>query len=114
MSDPRQVPTAHEALSGSAPESATSARPSAQAPYDPLRLCVLATVALLAWVLGPVALVFFALLGTVGYLRARREGLLRSKCKLGDTRLVIAYLVILVLLGAAGTAFAVTGGHVGV
>ena len=108
MSDPRQVPTAHEVL-GSAP-----AATSAQAPYDPLRLCVFATIALLAWLLGPVALVLFALLGAVGYVRARRAGLLHSRCKLGDTRVVIAYLVILVLLGAAGTAYAVTGGHVGV
>ncbi len=92
MSDPRQVPTAHEALG----------EPSAGAPYDPLRLCVFATVALIAWVLGPVALVVFALLGAVGYVRARRAGLLRSRCKLGDTRLVIAYLVLLVLLGSGG------------
>jgi hypothetical protein len=107
MSDPRQVPTAHETLGRSAPA------PS-QAPYDPLRLCVFATVALLAWLLGPVALAFFAVLGAVGYLRARRAGLLRSRCKLGDTRLVIAYLVLLAVLGAAGTAYAVTGGHLGV
>jgi hypothetical protein len=106
MSDPRQVPTAHEAL-GHAPAPATS-------PYDPLRLCVFATVALLAWLLGPVALAFFAVLGAVGYVRARRAGLLRSRCKLGDTRLVIAYLVLLAVLGAVGTAYAVTGGHVGV
>jgi hypothetical protein len=107
MSDPRQVPTAHEALG-------ESASPSAEAPYDPLRLCIFATVALLAWLLGPVALGFFAVLGAVGYLRARRAGLLRSRCKLGDTRLVIAYLVVLAVLGAAGTVYAMTGGHVGV
>jgi hypothetical protein len=107
MSDPRQVPTAHKVLG-------TAASPPAEAPYDPLRLCVFATIALLAWLLGPLALVFFALLGAVGYVRARRAGLLRSRCKLGDTRLVIAYLVLLALLGAAGTAYALTGGHLGV
>lgn len=107
MSDPRQVPTAHEALGATAPS-------PAEAPYDPLRLCVFATVALIAWLLGPVALVLFAMLGAVGYTRARRAGLLRSRCKLGDTRLVIAYLVLLLLLGAAGTAYALTGGHLGV
>ena len=64
----------------------------AGAAYDPLRLCVFATVALLAWLAGPVALLGFALLGVVGYARARRRGLLRSKCLLGDTRLVLAYL----------------------
>ncbi len=107
MTDPRQVSTAHEALG-------SSASASAQAPYDPLRLCVFATVALIAWLLGPVALVFFAVLGAAGYVRARRAGLLRSRCKLGDTRLVIAYLVLLALLGAAGTAYALTGVHLGV
>ena len=54
------------------------------------------------------------MLGAVGYVRARRAGLLRSRCKLGDTRLVIAYLVLLALLGTAGMAYALTGGHLGV
>ncbi len=71
----------------------------AEPPFDPLRLCVFATVALLGWVLGPVALLGFSVLAIVGYTRARRQGLLRSRCKLGDTRLVLAYLV--VLAGAA-------------
>ena len=69
-------------------------------PFDPLRLCVYATVALLAVLLGPIALLGFALLAIAGYARARREGLLRSRCKLGDTRLVLAYLIVL----AAGAA----------
>ncbi|MBS44888.1 MAG: hypothetical protein CMH83_17320 [Nocardioides sp.] len=70
---------------------------------DPLRLCVAATTALLGWVLGPVALVAFAGVGVAGYASARRGGLLRSRCKLGDTRLVLAYLAVLVVLGVAGT-----------
>lgn len=102
MSDPRQVAPPHQE------------RPGGEAPYDPLRLCVFATVALIAWLLGPVAVVFFAVLGTVGYVRARRAGLLSSRCKLGDTRLVIAYLVLLAVAGAAGTVWALTGGHLGV
>ncbi|WP_346102255.1 hypothetical protein [Nonomuraea maheshkhaliensis] len=61
-------------------------------PYDPLRLCVYATVALLAWLLGPWAVLGFAALGFAGYWRARRAGLTRSKCFLRDTRLVLAYL----------------------
>ena len=69
-------------------------------PFDPLRLCIYTTVALLAVVLGPIALLGFALLAIAGYTRARREGLLRSRCKLGDTRLVLAYLVVI----AAGAA----------
>jgi hypothetical protein len=40
--------------------------------------------------------------------------LLRSRCKLGDTRIVIAYLVAVALVAAAGTAYALTGGHLGV
>jgi hypothetical protein len=98
--DPRQVAPPHETTPAAA--------------YDPLRLCVFATVALIAWLLGPVAVAFFAVVGAVGYVRARREGLLRSRCKLGDTRLVIAYLVAVALVGVAGTAYALTGGHLGV
>jgi hypothetical protein len=80
------------------------------APYDPLRLCIFATVALLGWVLGPVALTFFAALGITGYVKARRAGLLRSKCLLGDTRNVLAYLGLLALLGVAAMVWAVTSG----
>ncbi len=71
-------------------------------PYDPLRLCVYATIALLAWVLGPIAVAGFAALGFVGYWRARRAGLTRSKCLLRDTRLVLTYLGIVGLAGALG------------
>ena len=68
-------------------------------PYDPLRLCVYATVAVIAWLLGPWAVVAFATLGLAGYLRARRAGLLQSKCVLRDTRLVIGYLAVIALIG---------------
>lgn len=70
--------------------------------YDPLRLCIFATVALLGWVAGPFALLLFAGLGFVGYARARRAGLTRSKCFLRDTRLVLGYLGALVLAAGAG------------
>jgi len=80
-------------------------------PFDPLRLCIFATVALLGWVLGPLALTFFAVLGVVGYARARRAGLLRSKCLLGDTRNVLAYLGLLVLAGVGGLVWSVTSGQ---
>ncbi|KRF26625.1 hypothetical protein ASG95_04485 [Phycicoccus sp. Soil803] len=67
-----------------------------------MRLCVFATVALLGWVLGPVALLGFSVLAIVGYARARRAGLLRSRCKLGDTRLVLLYLTVLAAAAGVG------------
>ncbi|SDM64158.1 hypothetical protein SAMN05192576_0570 [Nocardioides szechwanensis] len=78
--------------------------PGDEAPYDPLRLCIFATVALIAWLLGPVAVVGFAAVGFAGYWRARRAGLLRSRCKLGDTRIVLVYLAAVAAVGAAGIA----------
>jgi hypothetical protein len=78
-------------------------------PYDPLRLCVYATVALLAWLLGPWAVAGFAGLGFAGYWRARRAGLTRSRCLLRDTRLVLAYLGLLALAGLLGIAWSVHG-----
>ena len=77
--------------------------PAGAAPYDPLRLCVYATIALLGWLLGPVTLLVFAGLGFTGYWKARRAGLTRSKCVLRDTRLVLGYLGLLALAGAVGT-----------
>ena len=74
-------------------------------PFDPLRLCVFTTVALIACLLGPIAVLGFALIAIAGYARARRQGLLRSKCKLGDTRLVLAYLSVLAVLAAVATPF---------
>lgn len=73
--------------------------------FDPLRLCVNTTVALIVCVLGPVALLGFALLAIFGYTRALRAGLMRSKCKLGDTRVVLAYLSVVAVLAAAAIPF---------
>ena len=71
-------------------------------PFDPLRLCIFATVALLGWALGPFALLFFAGLGFTGYWKARRAGLTRSRCLLRDTRLVLAYLAVLAVAAGVG------------
>ena len=68
-----------------------------------------ATVALLGWLAGPFALVVFAAVGFVGYWRARRAGLTRSKCLLRDTRLVLAYLAALAVLAGLGIWQWVTG-----
>lgn len=73
--------------------------------FDPLRLCVYTTVALLACVLGPIALLGFALIAIAGYARARRAGLLRSRCKLGDTRLVLLYLSVIAVAAAVAIPF---------
>jgi hypothetical protein len=75
------------------------------APFDPLRLCVYATVALIACVLGPIALLGFSGLAIAGYAKARRAGLLRSRCKIGDTRLVLVYLSVLAAAAAIATPF---------
>lgn len=74
-------------------------------PYDPLRLCVYTTVALLSWLLGPVVVLAFAVMGFLGYLKARRAGLARSKCVLRDTRLVLAYLGVIAAAAVAGIAW---------
>ena len=75
-----------------------------QGAYDPLRLCVLTTVALLAWLLGPAVVGGLALLGFLGYLRARREGLTTSRCILRATRLVLVYLALVAGMGVVGVA----------
>lgn len=72
-------------------------------PFDPLPLCIFATIALLGWLAGPLALLVFAAVGFVGYAKARRAGLKRSKCYLHDTRLVLAYLSFLTIAGLWGT-----------
>ena len=99
--EPQRVDSPPGAGAGAGADAAAGAG-EAGAPYDPLRLCIFATVALLGWLLGPIALIGFAALGFVGYLRARRAGLLTSRCLLGDTRLVLVYLGALVAAGGAG------------
>ncbi|CAN5154797.1 hypothetical protein BH11ACT7_BH11ACT7_11160 [soil metagenome] len=88
--------------------------PPAEETYDPLRLCVYATVAVLAWLLGAWAVLAFAVLGLIGYVRARRAGLLTSKCVLRDTRLVIGYLGVIAVIATASIVYrwwpAQTGG----
>jgi hypothetical protein len=63
-----------------------------QKAFDPLRLCIYTTVALLTWAFGPFAVVIFAAIGLAGYWRAHQAGLTRTKCYLRDVRLVLLYL----------------------
>lgn len=84
--------------------------PVRTAAYDPLRFCIFTTIALLSWVLSPPVVV--AGLGSVGlwaYARARRRGLLQSRCILGDTRIVMAYLAAACLLGIVVTVRGLVG-----
>lgn len=60
--------------------------------FDPLRLCVYTTIALITWAAGPFAVLGFAILGLLGYWRAHQAGLTRTKCYLRDVRLVLLYL----------------------
>lgn len=98
---PSQLVRRH-AAAHSTPQGPGTPAPTGQAPYDPLRLCIFATVALLGWLAGPAALAVFAGLGFAGYWKARRRGLARSKCFLRDTRLVLTYLGALLAAGAYG------------
>ena len=79
--------------------------PDAAGAYDPLRLCVFTTVALLTWLIGPAVVAGLAALAFAGYLRARRGGLTSSRCILRDTRLVLGYLGLVGLAATAGVAW---------
>lgn len=82
---------------------------SAELEFDPLQLCIYTTVAVLAWILSPPLVVaVFGGIGVVAYVRARRRGLARSRCKLGDTRLVVAYLAIACVAGVTATVSTIT------
>ena len=95
-------------LSGHGPDQ-TVDTPQGKAPFDPLKLCIFATVALLGWASGPWALLVFAVVGFAGYWRARKAGLTRSRCYLRDTRLVLAYLGLLAVAALVGVGFMVAG-----
>ncbi len=72
--------------------------------YDPLQLCIYTTIGIISWLITPALTVaIFGTIGVLGYAQARRRGLAKSRCKLGDTRLVIAYLAIAATIGAAAT-----------
>lgn len=82
-----------------------AAEPAAAATFDPLRLCIFATISMLGWLFGPLTVVVFATVGFLGYWKARKAGLTRSKCYLRDTRLVLAYLGLFLAAGIWGVVF---------
>lgn len=95
MSGRSSPPSAFDRVAASRPE-----------PFDPLQLCIYTTIGVLAWLLTPyVVAAFFAGIALVAYFRARRGGLMRSKCKLGDTRLVMAYLGVVFVVGIGFTIY---------
>lgn len=94
-----QGPRPSDFVAGGDPQPAQG---SGTEPFDPLRLCIFATIALLGWVFGPLAVVVFAAVGFAGYWKARKAGLTTSRCYLRDTRLVLAYLFGLAAAGAWG------------
>ena len=70
---------------------------------DPVRFCVMTTVALLAWVLGPaVIVVAMSAIGLWAYRQAIRAGLTESRCKLKHPAWVLGYLTVALLAGVAG------------
>ena len=96
-------PPSHLVPAPAAPQPHVELPPGTAAPYDPLRLCIYATIALLGWLGGPVTLIVFSVIGFAGYWTAWRRGLKRSKCWLRDTRLVLAYFAALTAAGLWGT-----------
>jgi hypothetical protein len=95
MSTPEPVPG--RPIPGT-PDDAVAGGPA----FDPLKLCVFTTVALLAWIFGPFAVLLFAILGLAGYWKAHQAGLTRTRCYLRDVRLVLAYLGVIALVALAG------------
>src|SRR6266581_2447649 len=83
---------------------------SRTAPFDPLRFCVYATVALLAWLVSaPVMMMAMSALGLWAYTRAVRAGLTRSKCVLRRPRLVLLYLATVFVAGGLALAYRMVG-----
>lgn len=104
--DPR-IPRAFTSATEGEPHAPTGR--TGPAPPDPLRLCVATTVALIAWLVSPpVAVIGFATLAIVAYVRAYRAGLLASRCKLGDTRVVLGYLSVALVAGVVGVVIRLT------
>lgn len=96
-------PTVSSMIGSTPPPADAAGEASRKEPaFDPLKLCIFSTVALLGWIFGPFALLVFAGVAFAGYWKAHQAGLRRSRCYLRDTRLVLAYLALLTLAGVAG------------
>ncbi len=70
-------------------------------PIDPVRFCVLTTVALIAWLIGaPATVLLMSLLGLWAYQRAIRGGLTETRCGLKRPALAMGYLALLGMVAA--------------
>lgn len=68
--------------------------------FDPLRYCVMTTVALLSWLVGPaVMVVVMSGIGLWAYGTALPAGLTRTRCLLRSPKLTLLYLGIACLAG---------------
>lgn len=86
--------------------------PAPQVPtgIDPLRFCVLTTVALLAWLLGaPAVVMAMSAMGLWAYGRAVRGGLTQTRCILRRPKLVLGYLALAFVAAAAALANTLLG-----
>ena len=108
--DTIETPEMHAARAAREAQAARVAQAASEQPLappavrDPLPYCVYTTVALLAWICSPsLAVAAFAALGLRAYWRAWRAGLRKSDCVLGDPRLVMFYLGLLLAAGVGWT-----------
>ena len=69
-----------------------SSVPTTKPAVDPLRYCVMTTVALLAWATGPWTVLAMSAIGLFMYGYAVRAGMTRTRCVLRYPALVMIYL----------------------
>ena len=82
----------------------------ARASFDPLRYCVMTTVALLSWLVGPaVMVVVMSAIGLWAYGTALRAGLTRTRCLLRSPRLTLLYLGVACVAGVTALAARLLG-----
>ena len=74
-------------------------------PVDPVRFCVLTTVALIAWLIGaPACIMLMSALGLWAYRRAMRGGLTETRCVLKRPALAMGYLAVAFIVAAGAVA----------